>query len=120
MIVGVEISLALRIELFHPGNLTAILGYVRLQVSAGMLRPQSAGHVHLLRRAGCREPRRYAVELTSFAVPFSDQRFRFVVTSLRGISQCLGAVSIHHDFASNHAHVERRGLLEEGIDRLRM
>src|SRR5208283_1106590 len=85
-----------------------------------MLGPQRAGHLHLRRRARWREARSHAVELTAPAVPLLDQRLGIVVTRLWGIEKRGRGVPVHEHLAGYHAHVERLGLFEEGIDRLRI
>ena len=53
-------------------------------------------------------------------MPFGDQRLRLVVPRLCRVEERRGRVAVHQDLAGGQAQAEPFGLLEQGIDRLRM
>src|SRR5262249_6885988 len=76
--IDVEIVAPLREQLHRPGDLGVVFGDVGLYERVGVLAPQAARKLQLLRGAASGETRRDGVKATAAAVPLFDQRLRLL------------------------------------------
>lgn len=117
--IGVGVVFRFGAQFFYPRDFVDVFGNVRLNQHIGIFLRQRADHFHLF---GCRsghETRRNDIFRAAFAVPSADQRFGFVVGTLRRVQQGGGSVSVHAHFARHNPHIVFRRRFKNRIDRLR-
>src|SRR3954463_9456289 len=85
VIVDIEVAAAVRKQLPHPFDLSAVLADVRLQVRARVLLPQGTGNLELFWRAGRRKTGRHGIKLPAATVPSTDQVAGSVAAAARRI-----------------------------------
>ena len=120
VVVDIEIVPSIGEQFLDPGDLVPRLGDMGLHQAVAVFPPQRPCGGELPGRAGAGESRRDGVEQPAAAVPFPDQRQRFVVSRLGRVEQRRRRVAVHQHLARGQAQADFLGFLEQGIDRLRM
>jgi len=96
-------------------DLVVVLGKVRLDVQVREFAGEGGRRLHLCRCRGNGEARRDGDVVAAPAMPVCNHFASLVIARLRRVEQPLRRMPIHHDLATDHAHVAAHGFGEEGV-----